>query len=114
VVRVLLVVMLAGVLAAAAVACPLSIAALNHREMPCHQCGNTSNRCPATLCQASSPYLTPQQSTVHKVLLKEMPAEAVNPGFWHSPATPDFIPRNHEPLPGASGRVFLRLHSLLI
>jgi hypothetical protein len=88
VVRVLLVVMLAGVLAAAAVACPLSIAPLNHREMPCHQCGNTSNRCSAMLCQASSPYLTPQQSTVHKVLLKEMPAEAVNPGFWHSPATP--------------------------
>jgi hypothetical protein len=113
-IRLLLIVLLAGVLAATAVACPLAIASCDGHAMPCHHDCNASNPCPVTLCQASSRYLASQNGTVHKVLLKEMPAKAVNPAFWRSPAAPNLILRNDGPLPGASSRVFLRLCSLLI
>jgi hypothetical protein len=113
-VRLLLIVLLGVLAAAGAVACPLSIASCDDHAMPCHQSGNAPDPCPVTVCQASSSYLVPLNSADHELLLQQMPVEVINPGFGRSPTAPHFIPWDDGLLPEASGRVFLRLCSLLI
>jgi len=112
-VQALFVVALAGTLAVSALACPLWMASLSQLDMPCSKQDSGPEKCPVTICLASSSYLTTDASA--DTLLKQLPGEAVGAdvlGTLLRSAEP--IQAHDDPPPGPSGPLFLRTHSLLI
>ena len=73
--RALVVIVLAGALSISILACPLWMASINQAGMPNEDCSN--EKCPATICIASSSYLASDIN--HDIsLLKDLaPTEAI-------------------------------------
>ena len=112
--RWILILGLAAVLITSAMACPLWMSAHSHCPMPCPN-GGTSERCPLSVCQASSPYLA-SHVTVHPPPVDEVPAAMISSVFvpWITANSTDPIAEDNGPPSGQSGHLFLRIHSLLI
>ena len=112
--KVLFVVVLAGMLATSALACPLWIGWMSQGDMPCSKPGSPE-RCPNSICQLSSPYLTSHVSA-HLPTLEELGPVVVDSshallthlGSFEAGRSDDGAP------PGPAGRLFLLTHSLLI
>lgn len=110
--QVLFIIVLTGTLATSAVACPVWMGLMSGGDMPCSQ--STPEKCPASICVLSSPYLASHVSA-HVPVLQELGHAVVE----STPLLTSF--RSFEPgwedfgaPPGPSGPLFLRTHSLLI
>lgn len=109
---VLFIIVLTGMLATSALACPAWMGLMSEGDMPCAQ--STPEKCPASICLLSSPYLASHVSD-HVPLPQELGAEVVDStsqltsfrSFQPGPED-DGAP------PGPSAPLFLRTHSLLI
>jgi len=108
--QVLFIIVLTGTLATSALACPVWMGLMSRGDMPCSQ--STPEKCPASICQLSSPYLASHVSA-HVPLLHEVGPLVATPLLtsfqsfepsWEDEGAP----------PGRSGSLFLRTHSLLI
>lgn len=112
--KVLFIVVLAGMLATSALACPLWMGRMNHGDMPCSKPG-TPEKCPSSICQLSSPYLT-SHTNAHIPALQELgpvvadssQALLTHLGSFEAIQTDDGAP------PGPAGPLFLLTHSFLI
>ncbi len=112
--RSLLVFVLAGALATSALACPLWMCPMNQGGMPCSDQSSQPNKCPLSICQASSSYLASHVSA-HAPLPQELPAEVVDLAAQRiAHASSDPGRRYAGEPPGFSGPLFLQTHSLLI
>lgn len=112
--RALLIVVFAGILATAALACPLWMSPMSQGGMPCSDESTQPNQCPLSICLASSPYLESRVSA-HAPLPQELSGEVVDLAtlrIVYSSADP--IRRYAGKSPGFSGLLYLRTHSLLI
>ena len=109
----LFIIILSGMVATSALACPIWMGLMSRGDMPCSN-QPTPEKCPHSICLASSPYLAADGSA-HVPLLRELGTVVVvsNPiltslqGFELT-ANDDASP------PGPKGPLFLRTHSLLI
>src|SRR5438105_8917258 len=110
--RWILILGLAGVLITGAIACPLWMSAHSHCPMPCPNGDGTSERCPFSVCQASSPYLA-SDVTVHAPPVHEVPVAVISSVFvpWTTASSIDPIAEDGGPPPGFDGDLFLRTHS---
>ena len=113
-VKVLFVVVLAGMLATSALACPLWMGRMSQGDMPCSKQG-TPEKCPSSICQLSSPYLTshanadiPALQELGPVVADSSHALLTHLGNFEAIRTDDGAP------PGPAGPLFLLTHSLLI
>ena len=112
--RALVVIALAAILATSALACPLRTCPMSPDGMPCQDQSGRSSPCPATVCQASSPYLTSDAST-HEQILQIVSAQVVETVTVCIVCnSPDLIRRNEGKPPGLGDPLYLRTHSLLI
>ena len=112
-VQLLFVAVLAGGLAMGAVACPLWMSSLSQDKTPCPKHTNSSDKCPLSICQVSSPYEISHIKAAVPVLI-EMAAEAVDLIIVLSPEAAPVHQQNRGAPPGRDVPVFVQLHSLLI
>lgn len=104
---------LAGVLVMSVLACPLWMGSLSQCKMPCPK-ENSSQHCPLTICQLSSPYLAADVSA-HAPLLRELAAEPiVSPIPLTSLGIIESVQQDDGAPPGPTRPLFLQTHSLLI
>jgi hypothetical protein len=104
---------LTGLLLISVLACPVWMSSLSHGNMPCPNEGS-SQHCPATICQLSSPYLTASVNA-HAPLLKELPAKLIiSPVLTISLGIAEPTQQEDAAPPGLSGPLFIQTHSLLI
>ena len=108
------IVILAGMLALSALACPLWVGSRSHCDMPCPNQTKAPEHCPTTICQVSAPYLTSDIGADVPPL--NVLAQAVGVSTTLSIALTRVLTvlREDGAPPGLSGPLFLRTHSLLI
>jgi hypothetical protein len=112
-VKTLVIGVLAGFLVISALACPLWMGSLNQCNMPCPK-ESSSQKCPLTICQLSSPYLAADVAA-HVPVLRELPAEPIiAPILRTSLGIAESVQQDDGAPPGLTGPLFLRTHSLLI
>jgi hypothetical protein len=111
--QVLFIVVLIGTLATSTLACPVWTGLMGGGDdMPCSQ--STPEKCPASICLLSSPYLASHVST-HVPLLQELgPAVVDSPPLLTSFRSFEPSREDDGAPPGPSASLFLRTHSLLI
>lgn len=112
--KALLIVAYAAILATSALACPLRTCSMSPDGMPCQDQSGQSSPCPATVCQASSPYLASDAGTHERIpqIVSAQVVEAVTVCIVCN--SPDLIRRNEGKPPGLGDPLYLRTHSLLI
>jgi len=110
--QIIFVIVLAGTLATSALACPAWMGLMSQDDVPYSQA--TPEKCPASICLLSSPYLASHVSA------HVPPPQELGPAVVDSPLQLTSF-QNFEPTqeddgapPGPSGPLFLRTHSLLI
>jgi hypothetical protein len=112
--RSLLVFVLARALAISALACPLWMGSMGQQGMPCSGQTDQAGRCPASICQLSSPYLASHVS-VDVPILQEQPVENVDWAILGSAfANADSLRPDDVVAPDLTAELFLRFRSLLI
>lgn len=112
-IKALLIVALAGILATAALACPLWMSPMEE-GMACPEQSSVPAPCPSSVCQVSSPYLD-SHLLATPALPPMLPAEPL----YLRPVDADrvgreSIRRDAAVKPGLTGQLYLRTHSLLI
>ena len=112
--KALVIVLFAAILASSVLACPLLVCPMSQDGMPCPDQSGQSAPCPATVCEASSPYLASHVST-HMPIPQMLPAEVVGMATVRIVcSSADLIRRYERKPPGLSDPLYLRTHSLLI
>jgi hypothetical protein len=108
------IIILAAALATGALICPLWMNSNSHADMPCSNHDEAPQRCPISICQASSPYLI--DGVIADVLPSQTPlAEAVDSASLSiSSRTLRCDQCDDGSPPGMTGRLFLRTGALLI
>lgn len=110
--QVLFIIVLAGKLATNALACPAWMGLMSGGDMPCAQ--SAPDKCPASICLLSSPYLASPVRT-HVPLLQELGSPVVDsPLLLTSLQFLEPTLEDNGGTPGPSSPLFLRTHSLLI
>jgi len=112
--RALLIVAFAAILATSALACPLWMCPMSQDGMPCPDQSGQSAPCPATVCQASSPYLA-SHAGAHVPIPQVLPAEVVDTATVCVVCnSSDLIRRYEGKPPGLREPLYLQTHALLI
>jgi hypothetical protein len=109
----LAIIVLTAALASGALVCPLWMSSNSHAEMPCSNQDESPQRCPISICQASSPYLI--DGVIADVLPGQTLAEAVDSAIpsISTRTRPSDRCDDGSP-PGVTGRLFLQTGALLI
>src|SRR5260370_23253881 len=110
--QVLFVLALVGILATSALACPLW---MSQGDMPCSKPGNPE-KCPTSICQLSSPYLTTYVAAQLTPLRDLGPITVDSPHALMPIAfrSPELNRTDDGPPPGPATPLFLLTESLLI
>jgi hypothetical protein len=110
----LAIIILTAAVATGALVCPLWMSTNSHADMPCSKQDESPQRCPISICQASSPYLI--DGVIADVLLCQTPlVEAVDSATLSiSSGTRRCDQCDDGSPPGVTGRLFLRTGALLI
>jgi hypothetical protein len=110
--RALFIVVLIGILATSTLACPVWMSLVSGSGMPCSK--TTPEKCPASICLLSSPYLASHVSA-HVPPLQELSSAVVDsPSLLTSFLSFEPSREDDGAPPGPSRPLFLRTHSLLI